>query len=157
MNDIFRLKYANIDSGFIIFRRQKTKNTDRNSKPIEIPILKKPQEIIDKWGNEKKKGNYIFPLLNDKLEEEDKKKKIKQATKTTNSHVENIANELKIKTKITTYSARHSFASILKQSGQSIAFISEQLGHTSLATTESYLASFEKDKKKEAQESLMDF
>jgi integrase/recombinase XerD len=46
---------------------------------------------------------------------------------------------------ITTYTARHSFASVLKRSGANIAFIGESLSHRGLKTTESYLASFEKE------------
>ena len=49
--------------------------------------------------------------------------------------------------KITTYTARHSFATVLKRSGANIAYISESLGHADLKTTESYLASFEKEER----------
>ena len=49
--------------------------------------------------------------------------------------------------RITTYTARHSFATVLKRSGANIAYISESLGHNDLKTTESYLASFEKDER----------
>ena len=44
---------------------------------------------------------------------------------------------------ISTYTARHSFATVLKRSGANIAFISESLGHADLKTTENYLDSFE--------------
>ena len=44
---------------------------------------------------------------------------------------------------ISTYTARHSFASILKAHHVNIAFISESLGHSDLRTTESYLKSFD--------------
>ena len=48
---------------------------------------------------------------------------------------------------ISTYTARHSFATMLKRSGVSISFISESLGHRDVRTTESYLADFEKDER----------
>jgi site-specific recombinase XerD len=48
---------------------------------------------------------------------------------------------------ISTYTARHSFASVLKRSGANIAYISDSLGHTDLKTTENYLASFEKEER----------
>ena len=48
---------------------------------------------------------------------------------------------------ISTYTARHSFATVLKRSGANIAFISESLGHNDLKTTEHYLASFEKEER----------
>jgi site-specific recombinase XerD len=48
---------------------------------------------------------------------------------------------------ISTYTARHSYASVLKRSGANIAYISESLGHSNLKTTENYLASFEKEER----------
>ena len=47
-----------------------------------------------------------------------------------------------------TYSARHSFATVLKRSGVNISYISESLGHSNLAITENYLASFEAEERK---------
>ena len=68
-----------------------------------------------------------------------------------------IALELEILKPITTYYARHSFATILKNSGVSTEFISEALGHTSLETTKNYLAGFEDDFKKQAAKALTAF
>jgi integrase len=48
---------------------------------------------------------------------------------------------------VTSYTARHSYATVLKRKGANIAFISESLGHTSLATTQFYLDSFDKDER----------
>ena len=49
---------------------------------------------------------------------------------------------------LTTYTARLSYATVLKRSGANIAFISESLGHSDLKTTENYLASFEKEERR---------
>ena len=49
-----------------------------------------------------------------------------------NDHMKLIAAELGIKTNITTYDAKHSFATVLKLSGASTEFISEALGHSNL-------------------------
>jgi integrase/recombinase XerD len=46
---------------------------------------------------------------------------------------------------VTTYFARHSFATVLKRSGAKIEMISELLGHSSVDVTENYLDSFEKE------------
>jgi site-specific recombinase XerD len=48
---------------------------------------------------------------------------------------------------LSTYTARHSYATVLKRSGANIAYISESLGHSNLKTTENYLASFEKEER----------
>jgi len=44
---------------------------------------------------------------------------------------------------ITFYTARHSFATILKKKGQSVKLISELLGHSDVKTTQIYLGSFD--------------
>ena len=56
---------------------------------------------------------------------------------------------------ITTYVARHSFASVLKKSGVNIALISEALGHSDLATTQIYLDSFDNKQVDEAMKHLL--
>ena len=71
--------------------------------------------------------------------------------------IEKIAGELKISKKVTTYTARHSYSTILKRSGASIEFISEQLGHKDTKTTQAYLDSFEDDTKREFAKKLTDF
>lgn len=57
----------------------------------------------------------------------------------------------------TTNFARHSFSTVLKRSGVSIEMISEQLGHTSIKTTQIYLDSFESDQKREITKYLTSF
>jgi len=56
-----------------------------------------------------------------------------------------------------TYFARHSFATILKNSGVSTEFISEALGHSSLSTTKNYLTGFEEDAIKRNTDVLVSF
>jgi site-specific recombinase XerD len=74
-----------------------------------------------------------------------------------NDHMKQIALELEIPKPITTYCARHSFATILKNSGVFTEFISEALGHTSLETTKNYLAGFEQDAIRKATDVLTSF
>lgn len=62
---------------------------------------------------------------------------------------------MNISTPLTTYAARHSFATILKRSGVNIALISEVMGHTSLFTTQFYLDSFDNEQVDEAMKNLL--
>lgn len=68
-----------------------------------------------------------------------------------------IARKLEITNDITTYAARHSFATVLQRSGASTEFISEALGHSNVKTTQNYLAGFEDDRKKEIVKALTAF
>lgn len=58
---------------------------------------------------------------------------------------------------ISSYTARHSFATVLKRSGANVAYISESLGHSDLRTTENYLASFEKEEREKNAKLLTNF
>jgi integrase len=74
------------------------------------------------------------------------KKKTQYTTRAINKRMAEIGKRLGI-SHISTYTARHSYATVLKRSGANIAYISESLGHNSLQTTETYLASFEKEER----------
>ena len=65
-----------------------------------------------------------------------------------------LGKELGIKSKLTTYAARHSYATMLKNLGVSVEEISESLGHNSIETTRNYLASFSQNRKKSTAEKL---
>jgi site-specific recombinase XerD len=68
-----------------------------------------------------------------------------------------IASDLGINRPVTTYFARHSFATILQRSGANVSFISEAIGHSSIRTTQQYLAGFEDDARIEALKALTAF
>ena len=72
-----------------------------------------------------------------------------------NGELKVLASELEIEADMTTYVARHSFASILKNYGVNISLISEMLGHTDLKTTQIYLDSFENEQLDEAMSNLL--
>lgn len=153
VKDIALLKYKNIDfdDEKITFIRAKTERTSSsNLKPITIILLPEIKTIIDRWGNQPQyPNNYVFPILEKEYSLEEQRARIKQTIKNINKYIDRIAESVGIKKKITTYTARHSFSTVLKRSGASIEFISESLGHSDIRTTESYLDSFEDDMKKE--------
>lgn len=154
--DLVKLKFKDIKDGDICFVRQKTENTSKNRKEIRASVTVNLQNIIDRWGNKKTPENYIFPYLDGKENAEKKQAITKDLTKRINLRMKKIGEELKIGD-ITTYTARHSFATVLKRSGANIASISESLGHNDLKTTESYLASFEKEERQKNAELLTNF
>jgi integrase/recombinase XerD len=146
-SDMLKLKYKNIAGGEIHFCRQKTIRTTKNQKEIAVTLLPQMQEIIRKWGNpEKKPDNYIFPFLSHGMSPKDEKMIIQNVIRLCNKKMKAISKALNFDT-ISTYTARHSYATVLKRSGANIAFISESLGHSDLKTTENYLASFEQEER----------
>ena len=60
-----------------------------------------------------------------------------------NRELKTLGEQIGLEMPLTTYVARHTFATVLKRSGVNIAIISESLGHSDLSTTQIYLDSFE--------------
>lgn len=156
MADFVKLKYSNIDNGEIFFVRQKTEHTTRTRKEIRVVITEPMQAIIDRWGNPTSPDNYIFPVLTGKEDALTQKHKTQYLTRAINKRMAAIGEVLGMGN-ISTYTARHSFATVLKRSGANIAFISESLGHNDLKTTENYLASFEREERVKNAELLTQF
>ncbi|MFV0419082.1 MAG: phage integrase SAM-like domain-containing protein [Dysgonomonas sp.] len=147
VNDLLKLRFSNIDGTEIHFYRSKTLHTSREKKEIEALITPEMKQIIDRWGNPDKSPNsYIFPFLDGYNTPMEQKKRTQDVTRRINKRLKIIGDKLGI-SGISTYTARHSYASVLKRSGANIAYISESLGHSDLKTTENYLASFEKEER----------
>jgi site-specific recombinase XerD len=72
-----------------------------------------------------------------------------------NTNLKQISKTIGVKIPVTTYVARHTYATVLKRSGVNVALISESLGHSDLATTQIYLDSFENSQIDEAMKNLM--
>jgi len=159
VRDIAELKYKDIQGDKIVFTRNKTKNTNRtNSKPIIVPITDLVKRTIKKYGNPKLTGEtYVFPVFTEGMNQFDKLKKIQNFAKFINQHIQNLAKVAGLPDDITTYWARHSFTTNAIQSGASLEFIQESLGHQDMKTTMNYWGGFEESVKRDISEKLMDF
>lgn len=91
----------------------------------------------------------MFPIVDPKTDLVKRRKDIQQFNKVIIKWTKKIGEDLGIQAKVTTYTARHSFSTVMKRAGASVEFISEALGHRDVKTTENYLDSFENEMKKE--------
>ena len=145
--DLIQLKYSNIQNGEISFLRAKTIRTSKVKKEIQATLTPEIKKIIKQWGNPgRRPDQYIFPYINGEETPMEVRSKAQDIIRRTNLRLKEIGEALNIDN-LSTYSARHSFATVLKRSGANIAYISESLGHADQKTTENYLASFEKDER----------
>lgn len=142
IKDILSLRFGNLQSDAIQFERIKTSSTDQNPKPIMVSLIPEAKAIIERWKKKKRsEDDYVFPFIKKSMTEDEKMKN--QFIKTVNKYMKRIGNETGYDKPLTTYAARHSYATILKRPGAPLGFISEALGYKSLQTTEAYLDSFE--------------
>ena len=154
--DFVKLRYRDIVNGEICFVRQKTERTTKTRKEIRVVVTARMQAIINRWGNPFRSDNFIFPILDGQEDAMRRKMKTLYITRAINKRMKEVGEQLGIGN-ISTYTARHSFATVLKRAGTNIAYISESLGHQDLRTTENYLASFEREERIKNAELLTKF
>lgn len=159
VKDIAMLKFENIQDDKIVFYRAKTINTSKTDlRPVVVYLNEFSKGIIKKYGNKKiKKDGYVFAILSEKESEIVKHNKIKNFTKFINQNLKKLAKAEGITTDISTYWARHSFATNSIRNGASMEFVMEALSHNNMKTTVGYFAGFEDKDKKEFMQKLMDF
>lgn len=138
--DLALLKWKDIKNNRLIYTRQKTKEL------FSIEIMQPVHEILEYYKpfTYKNSDSYIFPIFNETHNTAstlfNRREKMMRKI---NKELKEIALIQGIEAELTTYVARHSYATILKKSGIPTSIISEALGHDSEKTTKVYLESFE--------------
>lgn len=159
MMDIARLKGKDIDAKSIRFIREKTKRTKRGD-PLVIAAARNSHvnSILDKWGKKSPlPEEYVFSIIEDSDAPKIARAKIQQFTKLVNKWMKKMGEDLSFNLTLTTYVARHSFATILLRSGAPITFASQSLGHSNVITTQKYFAGFDTDAQAEYAKALVNF
>ena len=151
-SDIALLRYCDISDGRVRYIRKKT------GKEISFPLSDAGLEIIRRYSRQDAASeDYIFPILDRKIHKTEiqRKNRIHKVIGKVNPCLAEIGRMAGLETHLTTYVARHTFATVLKRSGVNIAIISESMGHSDIATTQIYLDSFENFQIDEAMKNLL--
>ena len=145
--DMAYLTAKNIIENRLIYHRKKT------GKLINLPLQERALLVLKEY----KKSNelYLFPILSSKHKTEQQRlNRLHKVITKVNKALKAIGEELHIPIKLTTYVARHSYATVLKRAGVSTSIISESLGHSSEKVTQIYLDGFENCQIDKAMENL---
>lgn len=156
LKDMINLRWTDIKEGRIYFIRSKTINTSSAPRIQSIKVTPELQVIIDDLKHYKTAASdYIFPVLQQGMTEEKQYRRKNDFVGVINDNLRNISIKLDLKKDFTFYSARHSWATILKRAGISVEVISEGMSHSSIRVTENYLDSFGDDQLDEANRNLL--
>ena len=145
--DMAYLTERNVIDNRLIYHRRKT------GKLINLPMQQRAYMVLKEY----KKSNeaYLFPILSSRHKTEQQRlNRLHKVITKVNKALKSIGEELHIPIKLTTYVARHSYATVLKRAGVSTSIISESLGHSSEKVTQIYLDGFENSQIDKAMENL---
>ena len=134
--DIADMEWSHIIEGRLIYNRNK------NNREYNILLIPEALEIVEFYKG-KGVGNYVFPIHISVENTQERYFKTKDKLKLMNKAMNRLTKKLEIDANLTSYVARHSWATVLKNKGYSTSVISEGLGHNSEKTTMTYLKKFE--------------
>ena len=148
--DMAYLRKQDLKEHCITYCRHKT------GKKMVVRIPHEATALFEKCRNKKTDSGYLFPIL-DETAENDKKlyENYRQALRTFNRKLAKMAALLLPGTNISSYTARHTWATLAFYSGIPIGIISKALGHSSIKVTETYLKPFENEKVDAANDELI--
>lgn len=131
--DIVFLKHENIQAGVLSYQRHKSKQL------IHVLVTSQLQRLIDKYSSG---SGFIFPII-DPTSSVPHYKQYRLGLARINRHLSYIAARLSIDVPLTTYTARHTWATLAHYCGAPVSVISAGLGHTSEEITRIYLKEFD--------------
>lgn len=155
IKDIALLRDKDLQGDTLVYYRAKTINTSDEAKPIRVYLNDFTRSVIENYRNDKK--GVLFPIITDSMSEVEKQKAVKNFTRFINQNLKKLAKSVGLPEDISTYWARHSFATNAIRGGASMEFVSEALNHSDMNTTKKYFAGFEEETKRELSNNLMDF
>jgi len=149
--DLANLKPEDLLEDKIIYKRRKTK------KLYDVLLSSMAKEIIDKlWVPSSK---YLLPILpNHELTAQEERAWTDNKLRLCNKFLKKLGERCKLQYPLTTYVARHSWATTAKHLGFSNELIAEALGHDyGLNVTNIYLDNFDKSKVYEANLAVQEY
>lgn len=140
--DLAHLEKSALENNILRYNRIKTKT------PMSVEVLDSAMVKIDRLRSVRKSQSgcpdYLLDILcGDKSRKDEKAyREYQSALRWFNNSLKELARALHLKSPVTSYTLRHSWATIAKYRGVSIEMISEALGHKSIKTTQTYLKGF---------------
>ncbi len=145
--DMAYLRVGAINKGRLKYKRRKTRR-GTNVKEFDILIPNEIKDILNYYTGGKSKEDLVFPILADIMDTESEERIheiYKSRRKNHNRRLNTIGKKLGLDIKLTTYVARHTFATAGLYKGVPKSQIGDMLGHTNYYTTEAYFADFENE------------
>lgn len=145
--DIAFLKKCDLKNGMLSYCRRKT------NQHLTVAWECEQQEIVERYAHLTEGSLYMFPIIN--KTDGTEYKQYQRMQENINRALKKIGDMIGLKLPLTTYVARHSWASIARNINIPISVISEGMGHQSYKTTQVYLDTIDTSTINEANRSII--
>lgn len=139
--DLAHLRRSDLKDGMITYRRQKTGSW------ICVSVEPEAMKILQKYADIRIHSAFLLPILDEKVADDSVAayRSYQCQLRKFNFLLSCLATEAGIQEKITSYTARHSWATIAFHLKVPVGLISNAMGHSSITVTETYLKPFNEE------------
>lgn len=125
------LRKTDISGGILSYSRHKT------GQQLHIKVIRQIRDLLERYPSPG--SPYLLPVITEPGNNE--RRQYETVLRRTNKALKTVGEMAGLSIRLTTYVARHSWATIAKTKNIPVNIISDALGHESIATTQIYLAS----------------
>lgn len=138
--DLTHLRKKDVQGSTIVYRRHKT------GKQMTVHIPREATALINECKDTNPQSVYLFPVLDARLHGGGELYKCYQdALRSFNKSLKAVIRILLPGVKVSSYTARHTWATLAYHMGISVGVICQSLGHSSVKVTEAYLKPFDSE------------
>ena len=149
--DLAFLRKTDLCGDILSYKRRKT------GKLLTIHLLPEALTILHKTQNRDSDSPYLFSILREHKDTEKAYREYQSALRQFNYKLVELGDYLKIHTRLSTYTARHTWATLAYHCEIHPGIISEAMGHSSISVTEMYLKPFQNEKIDQANRKIIAF
>ena len=134
--DLAHLRKQNLQGRRIVYRRHKT------GKLMMVDVPPDAFRLLQKYRN-RAESEYLFPILNETSPGKERYHLYQDTLRRFNRELARLMKKLLPGVSVSSYTARHTWATLAYHSGTPLGLISQSLGHSSIRVTMSYLKPFD--------------
>lgn len=134
--DLAHLRKSDLRNRRITYRRHKT------GKLMVVDVPPDAMRLLQKY-RDKTDSEYLFPLLHGGLFMEEHHHRYQETLRHFNRELARLMKQLLPGVSVSSYMARHTWATLAYHSGVPVGLISQSLGHSSIRVTMTYLKPFD--------------
>ena len=135
--DLAHLRKSDLRNGYLMIRRHKT------GMPLSIEVGPEAMALLRNYAHPDPNSPYLLDILDGTFTGKQAYKEYQRVLRILNLRLSQLSRKRGVGHRVSSYSARHTWATVAKRCGIPVEVISEALGHASITTTEGYLKQFD--------------
>ena len=149
--DLAYLRKSDLHGNVITYRRRKT------GRPLSVTLTNEAMRIVRMYMNQDVHSPYLFSFLRSPEGTMEAYREYQLALRSFNRQLLILGEFLGIPNRLSSYTARHTWATTAYYCEVHPGIISQSMGHSSITVTETYLKPFQNKKIDEANKLIIDF